>query len=93
MTAFFCKAMARWAMHLYLGVADSPMRRYVLDDDELDDWRWLPDTGCAAEPRPRHGWLSYDVCEAAARRLRRPQAWLAGRWEAMTDADFFEKNS
>ena len=66
------KAMARWAMHLYLGVADSPMRRYVLDDDELDDWRWLPDTGCAAEPRPRHGWLSYDVCEAAARRLSKP---------------------
>ena len=70
------KAMARWAMHLYLGVADSPMRRYVLDDDELDDWRWLPDTGCAAEPRPRHGWLTYDVCEAAERRLRKPQAWL-----------------
>jgi len=61
------KCLARWTMHLYLGLADTPARRYALDDDELDDWRWLPEGGCGADRRKRRSWVTYDVCMARTR--------------------------
>lgn len=72
------KCLARWCMHLYLGIADDPPRRYVLDEDELDDWKWLPKAGCSADRRTRKSWVTYDVCEARAGR-RAPLAAELGR--------------
>ena len=62
------KCVARWAMHLYLGLADTPSRRYTLNEDELDDWKWLPESACAADRRRRESWLTYDVCDASKER-------------------------
>mmetsp|Transcript_62246 Transcript_62246/g.103441 ORF Transcript_62246/g.103441 Transcript_62246/m.103441 type:complete len:446 (+) Transcript_62246:61-1398(+) len=60
------KFFAQWAMHLYLGLAEQPPRRFVLGSAAMREWSWRPEVNCAGAGRPGQ-WLHRDVCKGGYR--------------------------